>query len=115
MATSQSHFSFSLITAALYAALAILLFHFKPELVLLSSVLVVVAGMLPNIDQSGSNQAREMGSLLAAIAPLVCLEIFPGVSRSGIPRIALVVVLCYLITRLVIVRGLKNSTQLIGA
>ena len=110
MASSQSHFSFSIFIAAIFAAIAILLFGFKAELVLLSAVLVVVAGMLPNIDQSGSNQARELGSLLAAVAPLVCLELFPQIGAGGVPRIALVVVLCYLITRLVIVRGLKKYT-----
>lgn len=110
MATPQSHFSFSLIIAALYALGALLLFHFKPELVLLAAVLIVVAGMLPNIDQGGSNQAKETASLLAAVAPLICLELFPAVSQGGVARIALVVVLCYILTRLLVVRGLRKYT-----
>jgi membrane-bound metal-dependent hydrolase YbcI (DUF457 family) len=110
MATSQSHFSLSLIVAAVYSIAALLLFHFKPELVLLAAVLVVVAGMLPNIDQGGSNQAKETASLLAAVAPLFCLEFFPSIAQGGIARIALVVVLCYLLTRLLVVRSLKKYT-----
>lgn len=110
MATSQSHFSFALIVALLYAAAAALLFQFRAELVLLASVLVVLAGMLPNIDQSGSNQERETACIVAALVPLLCLEFFPSITQGGVPRVALVVVACYVLTRLIVVRVLKHCT-----
>ena len=108
MAQPQSHISFSVIVALAYAAGGMMFFGFPPEHILLASVIIMVAGMLPNIDDGGGNAAKEFGSILAAVSPLLLLQAFPALRQGGVARIALVVVVCYVLTRLVIVRGLKK-------
>jgi len=108
MAKEQSHFSFSIGLAVLYVCAGILLFNVRPEVLFLSAVLVVIAGMLPNIDEGGSGSAQEFGGMLAAVSPLVFLEFFPRYQSAGITRIALVVICCYLVSRVVIARFLQN-------
>lgn len=108
MAKEQSHFSFSIGLAVLYILAGILLLSIRPEILFLAAVLVVVAGMLPNIDEGGSGSAQEFGGMLAAVSPLVFLQFFPRVQAGGVSRIALVVICCYLISRVIIARILQN-------
>lgn len=69
----------------------------KPELVVLASVLVTVAGLLPNIDAAGGPSSRELAGLLSAVSPLIVLELYPVVKTGGVARIALVVICCYIL------------------
>lgn len=110
MAKLQSHFSFSTLLAALYAVLGGLIFEFRFETLLLASVLVVLAGVLPNIDEGKSGPAQEFGGLIAAVIPLLAFQLFPGLRQSGVSRAALVVLLGYFLGRLVVVRMLQGLT-----
>ncbi|MFN8390507.1 MAG: metal-dependent hydrolase [Bdellovibrionota bacterium] len=111
MAKEQSHFSFSVGLAVLYALGGMFILDLRPEVILLSSVIVVIAGMLPNIDEVESGSAQEFGGLLAAASPLVLFEFYPAFSHGGITRVVLVVICCYLISRVVIVRLLQTVTS----
>lgn len=112
MAQRSSHLSISVILAILYAGIGLSILGIHPEHVLLASVIVVVAGLLPNIDSDpGAGTAREFGALLAAAAPLLLIEFFPIVKAGGVARIALVVICCYLISRLIVVRILEYRTE----
>ncbi len=110
MAQYQSHISFSVFIAAAYAFLGGFLFDLPLEQLLLSSVIVVVAGMLPDVDATGGVPEREVGGLLAAVAPIIVLEFFPGLHSGGVARIALVVISAYLLTRYIVVRALQKYT-----
>jgi membrane-bound metal-dependent hydrolase YbcI (DUF457 family) len=110
VAQPQSHVTFSVSIGLAYALGGVFIFNFLPEHAVLASVIVIIAGMLPNIDSKGGASAREMGGLLAAISPIVLIEFFPGLKAGGIARIALLVVCCYLITRMVVVRALERFT-----
>lgn len=110
MAQYQSHISFSIILAIAYAVLGIFYLNVYPEHVVLASVIVVIAGMLPNVDSSGGTVERELAGFIAAISPLVAIELYPHLKDGGIARIALVVICCYLLTRMVLVRSLQKYT-----
>ncbi len=110
MATQQSHMTFSIVLALLYSVGGMIFFNAPAEHALLAAVIIFVAGMLPNIDHGGGGTAKEMGSLLAAVAPLVLLELFPVISNGGVVRMTLVVICAYVLTRLVIVRGFQKLT-----
>jgi membrane-bound metal-dependent hydrolase YbcI (DUF457 family) len=115
MAKEQSHFSFSMGLAVLYALCGVFILNMPAEVVLLSSVILVIAGMLPNIDESQSGSAQEFGGLLAAISPLILFQFFPSFRGGGITRVALVVICCYLLSRILIVRLLQGMTTHRGA
>lgn len=110
MAQHQSHITFSIIVGIGYALLGISVFQIFPEHALLASVIIVIAGMLPDVDAGGGAPARELGGLIAAISPLAVIEFFPGLKAGGIARIALVVICCYFITRMIVVRVLQKFT-----
>ncbi len=110
MAKLQSHFSASTLLAVLYAVGGALVFEFSPETLLLASVIVVLAGVLPNIDEGKSEPAQEFGGLIAAIVPLLAFEFFPSLRHAGVSRIALVVLLSYFLSRLTEVRTLQGLT-----
>ena len=95
----------------LYALAGVTIFNLTPEVILLASVVVVIAGMLPNVDESNSGSAHEFGGLLAAIAPLILFQFFPSFRQGGITRVALVVICCYLLSRVLIVRTLQKLTS----
>lgn len=111
MAAEQSHISFSLILAAVYSFGGMLFFRVPPEHALLAAVLIFVAGMLPNLDQPGGSTPKELGSLLAAVSPLIVLELFPVLHDGGVVRVALVVVASYALTKLVLIRGMRKLTS----
>ena len=104
MAKEQSHFSISIGLAVIYVLAGVVLLALKPEVLLLASVIVVIAGMLPNIDEGNSGSAHEFGGLLAAVSPLIFLQFFPRFQDGGITRLVLVVVCCYILSRIVIAR-----------
>ena len=109
MAASSSHFSFSIALAALYAAGGVSI-GISPEHALLAAVLIVICGMLPNVDQPTSTTAKEFAGLLAAVSPLVALQVFPSLNEGGVPRLVLTVIVCFLITRFIIQKSLLNFT-----
>lgn len=110
MAQYQSHISFSVVVGIAYAAIGIFFFNIFPELAFLASAIIVITGMLPDIDAKSSAPARELGGLLAAVSPIALIELYPGVRAGGIARVALVVVFCYFMTRVVVVRLLQRFT-----
>ena len=107
----KSYISFSTLVAAFYVAIGSHFFHIHPENLLLAAIIIVLCGMLPNIDASREEPAKEMGALIAAIAPFIVLEAFPQLQSSGIARISLVIIGSYLVTRIVIVRTLLQYTE----
>lgn len=110
MAQSQSHMTFSFGVAILYALYGLYGLNIDPEQIVLASAIVVFAGMLPDIDSGRTTSAQEFGGILAAISPLLVFEYFPHLQGGGVARIALIVVCCYLLTKLLVVRGLQAFT-----
>ncbi|MCB0324553.1 MAG: metal-dependent hydrolase [Bdellovibrionales bacterium] len=108
MATQQSHISFSLGVGLLYTLGGIFVLSINPEYALLAGVIIVIAGMLPDVDSGTGVPARELAGLLAAVSPLLILEHIPEVRVGGVARVTLVVVCAYLLTRVLIVRGLQK-------
>lgn len=108
MANQQGHMTFSACVSVAYGAAGILLLHISPEHMLLGCAMVLFAGMLPNVDAGNEPPARELGALVAAVIPLVALEYYPALKSGGLARIALIVIFAYVITRVVIVRGLQK-------
>lgn len=83
-----------------YAACGLLLFRIHPELLLLSAVIVVICGILPNIDSGPETESsQQIVNLAAAIAPLLLLSLIPELRTGGIARIALVIVAAFFLTR----------------
>ena len=66
MAKPQSHFSVSVGASVLYVLFGSMALNVAPEILFLAAVIMVIAGMLPNIDESQSGAAQEFGGLLAA-------------------------------------------------
>lgn len=83
-----------------YAACGFLIFKIHPEILLLSAVIVVICGILPNIDSGPeTDSSQQIISLTAAIVPLLLLSLVPELRSGGIARIALVVVAAFFLTR----------------
>ena len=101
------YFTSSILIAAVYALLGYYWGGFDIEHVLLASAIVIIAGILPDVDGSDEMPTREVAGLLAAVSPLVFLELFPGISQGSLIRVALIIICCYILTRLIIFRGLK--------
>ena len=111
----RTYFSLSVALAVVYACLGFFILGVYAEHVLLATILVVICGVLPDIDSGTSNSARELGGLLAAVSPLVVIGLFPSIiSGGGVARIALVAICCYLITRVLIMQGLVKFTATRG-
>ncbi|HQH29084.1 MAG TPA: metal-dependent hydrolase, partial [Oligoflexia bacterium] len=110
MAAQQSHMSFSFFLAILYAIFGFFFLALSPEALLLASVVVVIAGLLPNVDGGQDGAAKEFAGLLAAVLPLLILQSFPSLQSGGVARMALVVVCAYLISRVFVVRFLQTCT-----
>ena len=107
MAKPHSHFSFSVFLAAGYAV-AGTYWNFDPEVITLATVILVIAGMLPNIDEGRGAPAQELAGLVAAVVPLLLVESMPAIRQGGVSRVALVVVCSFVLTRMLISRGLQH-------
>lgn len=110
MALPRSHFVTSVLLGGAYAAAGIYFFNIYPENALLASVIIVVAGMVPNLDGGQSGPAREIGGLIAAMVPLVLLSQYPFIKEGGITRIAIIAVVSYLATRTLFVNFFEQFT-----
>lgn len=110
MANYQSHFSFATVVSVGYACVGIFALHVYAEQILLAAVIVVIAGMLPDIDANDGEPVKEFGILISAIVPIILLETFPTLKAGGVSRIALVVICCYVVTRLSILHMLRSWT-----
>lgn len=102
--------SFSVFLGIVYALFGLAFLSLPGELALLASVICVFSGILPDIDATGGVPEREAAGLLAAVAPIFIFELFPGLRDDGISRIALVVIGSYLVTRMIVIRGLQKFT-----
>lgn len=107
MAQNQSHFTFSVLTAVAWAGVG-LSYRIDPEIAVLSAVVLTIGGILPNVDEGKGQTAQELGGLVAAISPLILLAMFPTLRAGGISRVALVVILAYTFTRILIARSLQT-------
>lgn len=110
MAKLQSHFTLSTVLSVGYAAVGAYILHVPLDTVLLASVLFIIGGALPNVDEGNGPPAREFGAVVAAVSPLILFAVFPSFRYSGVARIALISVGCYVISRIVIARVLQNYT-----
>jgi hypothetical protein len=110
MGQYKNYITFSVLLGITYAVGGHYLFRVQPEIGLLASVVILIAGLLPEIDAGPGPANRELGGLLAAIAPLVLIELFPRFAMGGTSRIALVVICCYIVTRIIVSRLLIKIT-----
>lgn len=110
MAQHSSHISFSAAVGLTYAVGGWYLLHAMPEHAILALALVLIAGMLPDVDGGEGTPAKEVAALLAAVVPVVLVESLSFVQAGGVARIALVVIASYIATRIVVVRGLQTLT-----
>lgn len=112
MTELQRHSFFAAFAGIALAVFGISSLHIHPEHALLAAVIVFVTGLLPDIDQEpGVGPTRDIGGMLAAVAPLVVLEMFPNIKAGGTARIALVVICSFLLCRLIIVTYFENFTN----
>ncbi len=111
MAEYQSHISFSAILGVGYVFFGMIFLGVTPEHSLLGLAIIIVAGILPDLDAKAGAPVRELSALLAAIAPIALISYFPQLSSGGLARIALLIILCYLVTRVFLVRALKQFTE----
>jgi len=114
MSKESNHSTFSFGISALYGLAGFFIFGVSLEHSLLSSVIIFIAAMLPDIDSDSENTGREVGSLLAVVAPLVLLEYFPDLRVGGLARVTLVVVCSYIFTRLIFTRLIQSFTSYRG-
>lgn len=110
MAKLQSHFTLTTAVAIAYAAVGVSGLHIPLDTVLLGSVIFVIGGALPNVDEGNGPSAREFGGILAAVSPLMLFSLFPSMQRHGVSQVALISVFTYVVCRVVIARGLQNYT-----
>jgi len=99
MAQHNSHLSFSTAIGLGYTFVGFWFFDVFPETLLLTFVMVLLCGLLPDIDAPGGSTARDMSALLAIVPPLLLIENFPALKQSGISRLVLVTVISYAISR----------------
>ena len=111
MATYKSHFSLSTVVAVVYAVSGFLFLKISPEHAVLASVVLIIFGILPDIDAGQSAPQREIGGLLAAVSPLVLFEFYPELRAQGVARLVLAVVLCYVATRVIFNRFFSALTS----
>ncbi len=111
MASHRSHFSVSALLGIGYAAAGVVVLNTHPEYALLAAVIVLVSGLLPNIDNGPATApAQEFIGFIAALAPLVAIEQFPEARHGGVARIALVVICSYLLAKIIFSRVLTKWT-----
>ncbi|MCC6221119.1 MAG: metal-dependent hydrolase [Deltaproteobacteria bacterium] len=111
MASYQNHISFSAAIGAAYAVGGVFFFNIYPELTVLALALIIICGLIPDVDANNGAPSRELGALLATVTPVVIIEFFPGFKAGGIARIALLAIGSYLFTRIVVVRALQKFTD----
>ncbi len=102
MAQQRNHLSVSVLLSAAYAGAGLLIWGFPAEQILLAAVLVVITGLLPNIDSGPeSDTGRNFLGFIAAVTPLVLLASFPQLRSGGIARLALVLIASFILSRMI--------------
>ncbi len=115
MAKLENHFSLSTGAAVIYAMMGALLLDLGGEVVFLASVLLIMAGVLPNVDQAEDKSAQELTGLLAALVPLLILNYSPSLQSGKVTTLALIIILSYFISRYFFNSLLTNYTSHRGA
>ena len=110
MAKVESHFSISIGLAIAYSLLGVIFLAIKPEIVFLAAVLVVITGILPNIDEGGET-ASNFSGLIAAAAPLLLMQLYPNMQTAGVSRMALTVIGSYFISKYIFDNVILNMTS----
>ncbi|MBL7663101.1 metal-dependent hydrolase [bacterium] len=110
MASYQSHINVSAITGLLYAIIGVVLIKASAELALLAAGLIVVTGMLPDIDGGEKSPAHEFGCFLGALVPFILFQFHPEIFNGSAIRLASILLGSYLISRIFVVRILKAFT-----
>jgi hypothetical protein len=112
MAQPQSHFTVSTLIGLAYAGAGVTMFRVHPEHAFLAAVILLIAGLLPNIDTGpGQGTGREFISFIAGIAPLAALEYFPELQGEGMSRVALIVIISYFTTRVILARLITKTMK----
>ncbi len=99
MARLESHISTSVLIGLAYSATGVLVLDTKLEHAFLAAIIFVLAGVLPNVDAKGELPAKEMTGVLAAVAPVALMQIFPVFQQGGLSRKALVIIVSYMTAR----------------
>lgn len=115
MAKLENHLSLSTGTGVLYAIFGAFFLDLGGEVVFLASVLLIMAGLLPNMDEAGDKSGQELMGLFAALAPLVIIQFYPSLQSGKITTLALIIILSYLITKYFLNSLFSNYTSHRGA
>lgn len=110
----QNYISLGVLVGIAYAFFGIYSLHLYSETAILAAVVIFITSILPEIDAGKGPSTRELGGLLAAIAPLAILQAYPSLQTAGVSRLALVVVVSYVTTRIIATRLLASCTSPMG-
>ena len=109
MAEQRSHLTVSTICAVAYSGLGAVAWGIGIDLVLLAAILVVISGLLPNVDGGPSSESgKKFIAFLGALAPLIIISAFPQFRSSGIARLALIVIISFFVAQYI-------STWILGS
>jgi hypothetical protein len=112
MAKPRSHLTLAVTIGIAYALFGVFVMRVNPEHAILGSILVIFAHMLPNMDGGGADRfPKEFGGFLAALAPLIAMEMFPVIKSGGIARIFVFFWCSYLLVKWVMARILEKWTK----
>jgi membrane-bound metal-dependent hydrolase YbcI (DUF457 family) len=100
MAQPRSHLTVSTFCALAYCGIGIVLWGIGIDLVLLAAILVVIGGMLPNVDSGpGSEPGKKLIGFVGALAPLIIISAFPEFRSASIARLALLVIISFFVAQ----------------
>jgi hypothetical protein len=98
MADERSHISWSFMLGMFYCGLGAVAYDITPEITILGFILVVIGGIIPNIDSSDAGWTGELPGLFGALVPIIFLQSFPHLATNSV-RIALTLFFGFALSR----------------
>lgn len=98
MADERSHISWAFLLALTYCGLGAVSYDISPEISVLGFILVIIGGIIPNIDSSDAGWTGELPGLLGALVPIIFLQSFPSLSNGSV-RVALTLFFGFTLSR----------------
>lgn len=98
MADERSHISWAFLLGIAYCGLGAVSYNINPEITILGFILVIIGGIIPNIDSSDAGWTGELPGLIGALVPIIFLQNFPSLSAGSV-RIALTLFFGFTLSR----------------